>query len=877
MLLLNKDVRNLSRSLRANRSGLFKLLTIAAWLLVFSSQSQAVEEEAVYGARLIVGGKPTSTCELALADLQKYLQKITGQRFSRVPEPMPDSDKNDGEPPAILLLTADSPLVSTAIRERLAGAASQEAVVLWSSGDRKRLWIVANKFMGLQQGVYLYLEMLGCKWYMAGDKWEVIPRRDDIRVKVDRLWQPIFKMRVFSGTGGFGPPFPVDPRQTGKADWEDWARRNHFGGEYRIAGHVGEMFNVKFKNELEAHPEYRAMVNGARVPWSEGMKISYGNPEVVKLWTDWTVERMRHLIKVAPNEADSAAVSVDPADGYDHCESPESLKIGSVSDRVAFVANASARAVAKEFPGKLVSYQAYNLHLLPPSIPLEPNVHAMVIPYAFNSSGYTADQILDMWSKKSNQISVYTYYSIPDWSRDLPTHFSYLDRPKEDLLNWSRRKVGGFCVETTYSNGAMGPGWYVVSRLMNNPDGEVGPVMDEFFSDLFGGAKTPMRRMIERWAQGFRATEVELGNSYKDLREARKLAEGDAIVQARIDDFRRYIHYIRLEMEYEDAVIAGNQTRYTAATELVRYCWRIYPSRMIHSYRMSDLVCKWERNADLLAEWDPANPAASGWTNYYKPVEIPELDRLITEGEAKYPYIQLERREFSSKLVPVSSTVKVTGEFSNQVYVKGDVDLAFWARSGVGRLPLKLRLRRVAPTPAKPVPPAPVVQLVDPTDKIVEEIRVKGDYEWEDVAIKVPRPGSYRVRIVGAENAGIRAPRGISLSLTRYRGQVLEDWKSRLYFYVPAGMRRFAIFTHTAQPITIYDPTGSPVKLPRANRMVIVEVPKGADGKAWSFTNETSTRDIEMINLPSSFAFHPDGLLIPDNADKPSLRGKAEP
>ena len=79
-----------------------------------------------------------------------------------------------------------------------------------------------------------------------------------------------------------GAVLPLDPKRSLQDRWTAWQRRNRFGGEFRIAGHTGEAFNLAHRQELEAHPQWRAMVNGERVPWSITAKFCAGNPEVAR-------------------------------------------------------------------------------------------------------------------------------------------------------------------------------------------------------------------------------------------------------------------------------------------------------------------------------------------------------------------------------------------------------------------------------------------------------------------------------------------------------------------------------------------------------------------------------------------------------------------
>jgi hypothetical protein len=255
------------------------------------------------------------------------------------------------------------------------------------------------------------------------------------------------------------------------------------------------------------------------------------------------------------------------------------------------------------------------------------------------------------------------------------------------------------------------------------------------------------------------------------------------------------------------------------------------------------------------------------------------LDVLAKDGCDSWPGPEVESREFSNKIAPLGrfgmERKKLSpSEMSPQVYIRGEVDLTFDARGNQTDIAFKLRIQRAeADSPAqgdagaKPAP-GPAVQLIDADGKIVGEQKSRADFEWEDVAFKIPRAGLYRIRIASPGLIGIQAPQRFALALTHYRGQVLDAWKSRLYFFVPKGLSRVALYTHSRQPITIYDPNGNAIKLARAQRLVVFDVPEGMDGKPWSFTDETSTRDIEMLNVPPYLSFYADGLLIPDNTDR---------
>lgn len=77
---------------------------------------------------------------------------------------------------------------------------------------------------------------------------------------------------------------------------------------------------------------------------------------------------------------------------------------------------------------------------------------------------------------------------------------------------------------------------------MWNPESNEKQILEEFYTKAFSEAYTPMKRMLERWANFFMLSDHELGLSFIDIIEADKLAKNPS-VRARIDDYKRYLHY----------------------------------------------------------------------------------------------------------------------------------------------------------------------------------------------------------------------------------------------------------------------------------------------------------------------------------------------
>ncbi|HVF09299.1 MAG TPA: DUF4838 domain-containing protein, partial [Abditibacteriaceae bacterium] len=712
-------------------------------------------------------------------------------------------------------------------------------------------------------GLYFYLEQLGARFYFPTDNWTIIPQKSDITLKVDRLVAPDFRARNFFGTGGFGK-LAIDPKRAVQTSWETWKRRNRFGGEYSLGGHSGEAFNLEKKAILLEHPEYLAKVNGQHVPWSLTAKLNTANPDAVKLYVDWSLARYRRARQTSPDAPGSFAVSVDPSDGGGHCNSDECKKIGdgSASDQVFYIANQVAKAVRAEFPDGWVNLYGYNQHAMPPSFDLEPNVYVAVIPYAFQTTGLSPAEFIKAWGQKVQRMSIYDYWSIPDWNRDLPT-FDFRNTAQQKLRFWHDNNIEGFLSESTYSAGALGPAWYVAARLMWDVNTDPQPILNEFYDKSFGPARQPMQRMLERWADGFKLTGQELALSYRDLDAALKAAQGNEAVLRRLADYGRYVQYLHLRYAWD---VASPADKPEALRGLARYVWRIYPSEMIHAFRIFQLLAR--GNKELLDAYAYNNAAAPGWKDV-TPVTDDEVFRAVTAGVQQFQPLDYTPRRFSGKLISLPGAQTVPGaDALPEIRLLGATTMLVHAAPGQTMLPLKLNF-----------PKSARIQLQDEAgrklfEKTLQSSGADWSTVWQSLDIKLPAPGLYRLTTTVAKNDSLRLqkPRGASLLLQSFRTSK-PSRSPRLYFYVPKGLKKLALYQPHSLPaimeIRFFDPQGRPVKPTTHDdrRMYLVDIPEGQDGKVWSLDNVVApNQTVEFLNAPQVLSLDPTSLRVPADA-----------
>ncbi|MBL8830193.1 MAG: DUF4838 domain-containing protein, partial [Planctomycetaceae bacterium] len=670
--------------------------------------------------------------------------------------------------------------------------------------------------------------------------------------------------RAFAGSGGFGPATPRDPQRQMQVKWGAWQRRNRFGGEFQLSGHSGEAFNTKYRKELEEHPEYRALVKGERAAWWLAVKFCVSNPTVLQMYIDDRVATYRQARKLDPTSPRSWAVSVEPADGGGHCECAECAKLGTVSDRVFHVANLVARAVRQEFPDGHVSLFAYNEHAMVPSIAIEPNVYVAVIPYAFQRTELAPEQLIDAWGKKVPQMAIYDYWSIPDWSHDAPSFDPLVAGPAK-LRSWHRRGVNGFLNESTFSGGAMGLAWWLSAKLAWDPAQDVEQLFQQYLREAFGAGAPALERMYRRWSVGYWPTSHELALSFRDVDEAWRLVETDPACAARVADVARYVEYLRLLYAY-DTTKFRSEERYHAAEALGDYGWSIYDSAMVHAFRHGQLLARDESrtHAEILQRYDTKNPAAPGWAASSQLTDEQVRARLSAGLKQLAPQDFVVRR-YSGKLRPVSPSLpQSASQFAPEFWPSSTQTIDLNIPPGRKSVTLKLAIEQ----PVR-------LTLLDANGSVVKNTTLTGTAEglkhWQEVTINTAEPGAYQLLLWSPKRTfGLQMPLDVPHSLpgwTNSQGRPTP----RLHFYVPQSIERVAIYARyiAAGPPKFFDPAGKEVTpmFVDEGRLMLIDIPESQRGQVWSLDKAKCPIEfLQMLNVPGSFAFSAEALLVPEDA-----------
>lgn len=799
---------------------------------------------------------PSEQVKLALATLNNWLNKATNQT------------PNKNRPVEFFLGVAGQdqwPQPLAGWIEKLQKEQSSEAYVVVSERAANRIYLIGNSEKALKPAVYGYLHTLGFRWYFPGDKWTFIPHNPDLFQVPTGITTPAFVRRTMFGTGGQGPKgLPADPDLKVAREWQLWQERNRFGGEVVPTGHSGDQIlsNAANRAVFEQHPEWRAMLNGQRVPMSKQFKFCHSNPEFQK-W--FVANRLQELERSLARDPNTLGVSVDPSDSGGHCTCPDCMKIGngSVSDRVFLMANLTARAVAEKFPGKRVGINAYNLHAAVPSYPLEPNVYVQVIPYAFQRTGMSPEELLGAWGQaKSGNMGVYDYWSITDWAHCQPS-LNYDRTIPAKIRLWHKNRLDGVGLESTYSSGAIGLQAYIASRLLWNPEEDVTALANEFFEQMFGKAQLPMRRMMDRWGSEYRLTAQELALSYLDLGEAMTLAGGNPAVQARIRDYIGYVFYLQRMLEFQEA---KPEDKLQAALRWLSTIWGIHDSEMVQSYRMHMLIANrlvtGTQREELQKIWSHKDPKAAGWKDW-KPLDAATLDGILKEGIASHPvlyqptFYSLDKlRPFTGDATNLPEWVTTGSRFSAGQFLVWRDKISSPVQINIADTPLTVKVT--------------ISRYNDSTPLTQQEY---GPSNWVDLPVPT-EAGCFQIRIQpgGTISYALRAKP--NAYLTALNTVEVRQPTSTTAFYVAPGQKSVVLHLPGSPGKTrFFDGDNKPVK---ANDGVlkVIPVPTGQDGKIWSLRGYHGNRNqpITFLNGPRLYGFSRTGMLAPE---KPVAQDKA--
>lgn len=803
---------------------------------------------------VVISPKASESTKAAAEELAAYLGRIASAKF--------DVATGDGAKGIVLGTIAEFPNPSLseglAIRNVYDG---KEAFAIRT--EPERVLLIGATDLAVPHASSRLLESLGCRWFFPAREWEVVPSTKSLSVSLEVTDRPkVLARRIWYGYGPFyDRAHPEGKGHSTLTDYQDWARHNRMAGSFKVnAGHAWQAIILENQKTFDAHPEYLALVKGQR----RKPQLCVSNPEVQKL-------AIAHALKRIEEKPQNEMVSMECSDGLNHCECENCKKLGSVSDRVFGLANIVAKEVNTKHPGKMVGVLAYSDHSEPPSFELEPNVYVQLTG-GFTHGQYTHDELVELWPKKCKNLGFYEYFSVWLWDFDrLPGgKGANLTLIKERLDRFVKAGATSFDAESGNNWGVHGRGYYVTNRLLWDPNADVKAILDDFYAKAFGPGAAAMKRYYERVApdSGNFMSRGTIGEAFRDVEEAARLAKDQPDVLARIDHIKHYLRYVHLRWLIDHEADAAKKKDLTIAA--LTLCYRTRYSYMNHWAAMR---YTWAGDAAKdfnEPTWAFGDKSKKPWLNE-TPVSREEIDRAFAEGLAYFVPTPATEITFEGDLVPVAlPKVPVVGKPMVPLPKVLALKQAFqapatYALHSKKSEPFVLDITTGVIVGYRDKADASYT-LKDAAGKVVAEGRLKLDGEIHKVEMKVPGPGTYIFEFRDSGAAWrITAEPGLAAVLLNNKARKYNHsgLMQETYFYVPKGTKGLQFYWH-----------GGPLKLVGPDRKVIAEVavtdevvtvpvPAGLDGTAWSFAPHGRHGWLWFFNAPNVLGVSPETMLVP--------------
>lgn len=790
---------------------------------------------------IVISEKASPRTKQVADELARYLGQIAGAKFEVV--------TGDGAKGIVLGTLAEFPnptlTAPLAIRDTYDG---REAFAIRT--EPARVLLIGATDLGASHAAFRFLEALGCRWFFPAKAWEVIPARKNLTASVEETDRPkILARRIWYGYGYFvDNGHPLKGRNT-RTDYEAWARHNRMASSFRVyAGHAWQSIIGANKKVFQDHPEYLALVKGER----KGEQLCVSNPAVRKLASEYA---LRWLAK----NPDAEMVSMECSDGGGQCECEHCKKLGSVSDRVFGLANDVAKVVAKKHPGKMVGVLAYSEHSEPPTFALEPNVYVQLTA-GFIRGKYTHDELLELWPKRCKNLGFYEYFSVWLWDFDrLPGgNGGNLTRTQNMIRRYVKAGATSVDAESGNNWGPHGRGYYVANRLLWNPEADVNAILADFYEKAFGPAAPAMKRYYERLAPDSEPllSRGLVGEAFRDVEEAAKLAKDRHDVLNRIDQIKHYLRYVHLRWLLDHERDKEKRKELTVAA--LTHAYRTRYEYMTHWAAMRNTWARQAAKEFNEPTWVLNNKAAKPWM-VDRVVTREETDAWFRAGLEYFRPTPVKQVKFSTDLVPVAFPAAKPVGIRQQFQRPAEYAL----HSPKGE-PLQVTITPGVIAWYRDRPNARYT-LKDAAGKRVVEGSLKLDGEPHLVTMKVPAAGTY-VFECNDSSAGwkieVEAGRPAVLLSNRTRRYLHLGQLQQTYFYVPRGTRRVQYFW-SGGPHKVHGPDRKvAAEVKASDEVVTVTVPPGADGKVWSFTPHAHGL-LWFFNAPNVLAASPNSLLLP--------------
>jgi len=432
--------------MKIRTSILWLLFLIGAYVCQPASSAERIQlvKDGSTDYRIMLGPGASPVVEFATQELQGYVMQISNAFLPMASRNEPARGK--------LVLVGDSAAAKLGLdianthlgKDGFIIKTIDDKIVLAGGGPRGTLY-----------SVYVFLEMLGCRWLAPGILGEVVPRYPNIVVEsIDHSERPDIVYRGFTN---------LVPVSYEGSLWIDWMAKNKMN-YFMISQPNYDDFMEILGGELE----------------QRGMDIG------VRLDNSMSVDQVQEFIgnrrEISLIEIDTEYMETEEAD-------KESLEYATmISDMIN-----------KYYPGKLAflmepsktSTRCYRHHLGDEECEINREVK----------------RDLESQLRTRNKLHIHEFYMGPYGQNSLP--FPILHTIAWDLGYFNELQgLEGVISQCEPGNwGAYGLNYYVFARMAWNAHNDLGQIVDDYCERYYGPASSPMKEYFATLEDAMTATE----------------------------------------------------------------------------------------------------------------------------------------------------------------------------------------------------------------------------------------------------------------------------------------------------------------------------------------------------------------------------------
>jgi len=409
-------------------------------------------------------------------------------------------------------------------------------------GTGKFVYIVGTTSLALQEGIYLYLNSLGFRFYAPHPSWHIIPAKKNIFISIDKIEKPDLAHRRLLMAWGFGD-------EEVKSQFLKWQQLNCMPGSFEVNnGHAYIYMLMDYKKEFEKNPALltKPLLNGQR---QQNSVFNYSSPQLADLAYRWVAEDFdRQRQAGAPMDMKS----LEPFDGENLCTLPACMKIGrTASDQIFYFTNQVAQKLKKTHPDKKIGMLAYSDHIDIPRSSIEKNIF-VTLTNGYNTTTYSIDELIERWKTKVDKLGIYDYLgTYGGSSAELPGKDAGA-RYREvasSVKNFIDKGVVAYQAETTNGWIAKGLSHYLIAKIAWNKNADVKALVNEYFRDCFRQSEKPVRQIFDSWNSNYLITDDDVFAWFNSLRNAFNSCTDPAELE-RLNQVALYLYYVKMYKEF---------------------------------------------------------------------------------------------------------------------------------------------------------------------------------------------------------------------------------------------------------------------------------------------------------------------------------------